>query len=239
MNTQLSSNDQYAMNTQLPSNDQYGTDDGSGHQHDVSWENQYPGWYYDHNTQEWRQTAEDTTFNQDASQVSDGLTSSQLPSDTWAGGQDQSYYQGDVNQSVFWPGNNQSSYSSDTSVTTTLTRGMSFNAWADPKVQQVNLESMNEGFQGANARFWPGFQDNTIASNYNYGFQDSTNSSGYNNYGSQNDYSPSGNTTFSAKQPALAQPNSADSSAGRPLHPLAVFGFGGKLVVMKVFKSSL
>jgi hypothetical protein len=102
-----------------------------------------------------------------------------------------------------------------------------------------NAESVNEGFQGANAQFWPGFQDNTISSNYNYGFQDSGNASGFNSYGSQNDHGLSGSTAFSGNQPARANLHSADSSAGRPLHPLAVFGFGGKLIVMKVLKFSI
>lgn len=227
-------------------------------QQQVYWEDQYPGWYYDYQAQEWRQSAQSRQSDgpsqgmglaaqvADSADVSRGDSSlvSPMPQGGWM--EHQSEYQYDAKQNIFWPERSQNSGGNMTAIS----RGMSFNSWAASDVgrsstQQSSDGILNETFQGSGVgkEAWnglPGYE-NSVANLYGQ---------------SQPEYAQVKADVFGNQVPnqapfsfshvqQYAQTHNAPrtvteglrSSAGRPPHALAAFGFGGKLATMKATSS--
>eukprot|EP00250_Pteridium_aquilinum_P021698 c25199_g1_i1 orf=455-5497(+) len=239
----LGSNESFEAGNQASSNDQQIASD-SIPQEQANWEEQYPGWYYDYQAQQWRQISDDSqswASNQDnkfeAPQVVGSTNTSQL-SGGWIDQQVQPHYQSETNQNIYLPERSHSLYSNSGGGVNILNRGVSFNSWAQPAVEVdgVGQQGMDNIMQGSNTESWTGLQghENTVPS---HTYQSVTGST----HQSQTDYNLADKSPFFGSTHGFFQPHNisggsiegARSSAGRPLHALVAFGFGGRLVTMK------
>lgn len=240
----LGSNESFA-GTQVASNDQQVARDSTAEQQ-ANWEEQYPGWYYDYQAQQWRQISDDSqswASNQDnkleASQVVVSANTSQILEGGWVEQQVEPHYQSGVNQNIYLPERSQSLYSSNGGDgMSTLTRGMSFNSWAEPAVGvfDVGQQGMGNMRQGGNTGSWTGFQGSeSIPPSHTYQSVPGP------TYQSQTDHNLADKSSLLSNSHGFFQPNNISggvidgtrSSSGHPSHALVAFGFGGKLVTMK------
>lgn len=210
-------------------------------------EQQYPGWYYDYQTQQWCQVADNGqswASNQDlkleASQGMESVQNVEFPGGGLIGQQVQPHYPSEVNQNqnVYLPETSHSVYSSSGgNGTSTLMRGMSFNSWTEPTMggSVFGQQGMDNTNQGGSVNSWTGFQggESTLLS---HSYQTVPNSITQ----SQHGFSLADKSAFLGNSHGFLQSHTPSSvvgversSAGRPPHALVAFGFGGKLVTMK------
>lgn len=234
----LGSNESFA-GTEASSNEQQVTRDSTAEQQ-ANWEEQYPGWYYDYQTQQWRQISDDNqswAFNQgnklEASQVVVSANTSTFPEGGWVEQQVEPHYQSEVNQNIYLPERSQSLYDSNGGVGVNhLTRGISFNSWAEPAVGVSDVGQQGMGNTGS----WTGFQGSeSMPPSHTYQSVPGL------TYQSQTEHNLADKSSFLSNTHGFFQAHSISggvidgtrSSSGRPSHALVAFGFGGKLVTMK------
>ncbi|MCO5602339.1 hypothetical protein L7F22_056469 [Adiantum nelumboides] len=212
----------------------------------TNWEQQYPGWYYDYQTQQWCQIVDNNqswASNQDpkleASQGVELVQNLQSSGGGWIDQQVQPHYQSEVNQNIYVPERSHSVYDNSGGVDTrTLTRGMSFNSWTEPTGGgfAYGQHGMGNSQEACSINSWTGFQGavstvpshtfQAISDPISQSHQDSTQADKPSYYGNAHGFFPSYNLSTGGAE-------GGRSSAGRPSHALVAFGFGGKLVTMK------
>ncbi|XP_047329648.1 protein transport protein SEC16B homolog isoform X2 [Impatiens glandulifera] len=172
---------------------------------------QYPGWYYDMIVQEWR------TLESYTSSIESTIPGHDQINQNWNGSTSNSYDVSKSQASGSFGENQQTSYGSNLSFNNTVRQQNSYDSNGT-----VFQDKGNSGFSGFSPIGAKAFGSSGNLSQH-------TPSSYYDNQNSVN---------FSREQfkgsPQFSSPYSAErSSAGRPPHALATFGFGGKLIVMK------
>ncbi|KAI5065238.1 hypothetical protein GOP47_0019933 [Adiantum capillus-veneris] len=222
------------------------------HEQQANWEQQYPGWYYDPQSQQWYQIADSQSWASsqhpkvDASQGEGLVQNAQSSRGGWIDQQVQPQYQSEVNQSIYTLETSHSLYGSGGGADTrTLTRGMSFNSWAEPPTGgslygQQGMDNTQQHMditqEAGSVNSWTGFQgaDRTVPNHTYQAVPDPINQS-YQDFTQADKPSFFGNSQvlFQSYPDSTAGVGGERSSAGRPSHALVAFGFGGKLVTMK------
>lgn len=202
----------------------------------VPWEEQYPGWYFDYQAQQWRQIAVDSnqsllhghSSSIDTSQVAGGLVV-------------QPALQHETDKNVDWREEGGVAYDHGGDKVT-ITQDLSFHGWelsavaATPSDSAgVSTENVKEAFQFENNGSAYGLQSysNSVSQLYNQPETQGT----LGNKLSLNSYS-----SHQLNQPHNIYRPAAETkqfTIERPSHPLVAFGFGGKLVTMKASSSKI
>ncbi|KAH7435616.1 hypothetical protein KP509_06G071900 [Ceratopteris richardii] len=203
----------------------------------TNWEDQYPGWYYDYQLQQWCQVpdgGQNWASNQELTcaspQTLEPLQNTQLSGEGWV---DQHYqaYQSEVKQSVHLPEESHTFYGSSKGAgdRNTFSRGISFNAWSEPGLHE---QGKHEAQQINNANSWAGFSNQAVHTHQSP-------SQGEFSIADKSSFFGQVQDSFQSYNTPIKEVAAAYSPDGRPSHALAVFGFGGKLVTMKASQSGI
>ncbi|XP_076935102.1 protein transport protein SEC16B homolog [Bidens hawaiensis] len=240
------------------SNWNFGTEDNNNNNNKVYpphmvFDPQYPGWYYDMNVQEWRSLDD---YNSQAAAVGqDRVNQNGFGSSNTYYENDQKIYSGQE-QDYNWNGSFsntgqqgstmwQPNTVSNNAPMENFRNNQQFGNHYDSNFQvdnHVNQQNFYDHVGTATAQVNNGFPGSQSTIPYSQSFNQSLEQSEKMNvqkaYGSQNQLSYLQQPVHSGHQGSYGS-TKGRSSADRPLHALATFGFGGKLIVMKDATSSI
>eukprot|EP00250_Pteridium_aquilinum_P020169 c24732_g1_i2 orf=274-5169(+) len=211
-------------------------DGNSQSQLQVPWEEQYPGWYFDYQAQQWQQIATDS--NQfPIHGHSSNIETSQIAGDSMM----QPAHQLGTDNNAYWPEENSVVYDNGGDKAT-LTQDLSFHAWGGSSAVATILNDVNAGTENVKTAF----QFENVGSGYGlqnlshgvpqYRNQSETHETS-GNKSSLNFYSPyQYNQSHNVYGPVTG---TKQFTVERPSHPLVAFGFGGKFVTMKASSSNV
>ncbi|KAI5059305.1 hypothetical protein GOP47_0025624 [Adiantum capillus-veneris] len=198
-------------------------------QRQTPWEEQYPGWYFDYQINQWRQVIAGDFVDSYGRNVEPSVVEEDPRMEP-------DHLQLNANQSVIQPEGSGAVHGSEVSGVVASTQILSFHAWSAPAVTAHFSDPVSEEI--GNVKEVLSVERNGLShglQSYSNGatqYFRETETPVYNSYGLQSD-SQSHSSYGAVRETKYTSPDD------RPSHALVAFGFGGKLVTMKASANSI